>query len=137
MALESGADAYLVEPISPDLLLATVRALIRQWQMQNDLRAAQNDFKLAKEEHERYHNLLQALMDYIPEGITIADAPDVTIRCARHRLFEAAREVRFDAVTPAIPSVVSSRVRKTGGLNRIRTRLMTSDEEGRNVKCAR
>lgn len=40
MALENGADAYLVEPVDPGVLLGSVRALIRQWQKQADLRAA-------------------------------------------------------------------------------------------------
>ena len=213
MALESGADGYLVQPVDPKVLIGTTRALIRQWQKQDDLRAAleelqgtrqtlaasearlrlaqhaakagvwewniktgelrwsdemysllgcdrnvvfthdqwretihpadranayaeangaveekrqfrseyrisrygevrwlesigdtivdaegnlakmtgiaiditerkklETDLRVASEKHEHYHRLLEALMEYIPEGITVADAPDVTIR---------------------------------------------------------
>jgi light-regulated signal transduction histidine kinase (bacteriophytochrome) len=53
MALESGADAYLVDPVSPEVLVGTIRALLRQWQRQDDLRVAQHDLTLALKEHER------------------------------------------------------------------------------------
>lgn len=39
--LESGADACLLEPAHPDVLLGTVRALIRQWDAENRYRIAE------------------------------------------------------------------------------------------------
>ena len=39
-ALNSGADSYLTEPIDPDVLLATVRAMLRLHQAERDLAAA-------------------------------------------------------------------------------------------------
>jgi PAS domain S-box-containing protein len=64
--LESGADAYLIEPISDAELVATVRAVSRRL----------DQVKVARENA----RLLDALFEYIPEGITVADAPDVKIR---------------------------------------------------------
>ncbi|CAN1211581.1 histidine kinase dimerization/phosphoacceptor domain -containing protein [Tumidithrix helvetica PCC 7403] len=39
-----------------------------------------NDRKLAEQEAQESKRILDALMEYIPDGITIADAPDVNIR---------------------------------------------------------
>jgi PAS domain S-box-containing protein len=39
MALDGGGDGYLLSPVEPALLVATVRSLIRQWQKQEDLRS--------------------------------------------------------------------------------------------------
>ena len=39
-----------------------------------------SDRQLAKQEAQEGKQILDALMEYVPEGITIADAPDVTIR---------------------------------------------------------
>ncbi|MEE3715856.1 histidine kinase dimerization/phosphoacceptor domain -containing protein [Tumidithrix elongata RA019] len=39
-----------------------------------------NDRKLAEQEAQEGKRILDALMEYIPDGITIADAPDVNIR---------------------------------------------------------
>jgi signal transduction histidine kinase len=64
--LESGADAYLIEPISDAELSATLRAVARRLEQ---LQTARHN-----------ERLLDALFEYIPEGITVADAPDVRIR---------------------------------------------------------
>jgi signal transduction histidine kinase len=40
MALDSGADAYLTEPVDPDVLVATVKALLRLRKAERDLSAA-------------------------------------------------------------------------------------------------
>jgi len=64
--LETGADAYLIEPVTDEELVATLRAVLRRV---HQLRAAR--------ENER---LLEAIFEYVPEGITVADAPDVRIR---------------------------------------------------------
>lgn len=66
LGLESGADAYLIEPISDGELIATVRAVSRRVEQ---LKAARHN-----------ERLLDALFDYIPEGITVADAPNGEVR---------------------------------------------------------
>jgi PAS domain S-box-containing protein len=64
--LESGADGYLIEPVSDTELVASIQAFTRGLHV---LRHA-----IANEQ------LLDALFEHIPEGVTVADAPDVTIR---------------------------------------------------------
>jgi PAS domain S-box-containing protein len=64
--LESGADAYLIEPVTDAELVATLRAVTRRVEQLKQAR-----------ENER---LLDAVFEYVPDGITVADAPDVTIR---------------------------------------------------------
>jgi len=64
--LDSGADAYLIEPLADAELIATLRAVSRRLRTVRRLR-----------EQER---LLDALFEYIPEGITVADARDGRIR---------------------------------------------------------
>jgi PAS domain S-box-containing protein len=64
--LECGADAYLIEPITDAELVATLRARARRLEQLKGAR-----------ENER---LLDALFEHVPEGITVAEAPDVKIR---------------------------------------------------------
>ena len=59
MALNSGADAYLVEPVGPELLLATIRSLARQWEMQQQLRSALETLQHTKDELSRSNEDLQ------------------------------------------------------------------------------
>ena len=63
--LESGADAYFVEPMSDVELLASIEALARRLEQ---LHAARKN-----------EQLLDALFEHIPDGIAVADAPDVKI----------------------------------------------------------
>jgi signal transduction histidine kinase len=65
LGLESGADAYLIEPITDAELVASVGAIVRRIEQ---LRAARKN-----------ERLLDALFEYIPEGIAVADAPDAKI----------------------------------------------------------
>jgi DNA-binding response OmpR family regulator len=38
--LDNGADGYLTEPVQPDVLIATIRALLRARQAESELRTA-------------------------------------------------------------------------------------------------
>ncbi len=51
--LDSGADAYLIEPIDPDVLVATVRAMLRLRQAESDLSAANERLQALNAELQR------------------------------------------------------------------------------------
>ncbi len=61
--LENGADACLADPAAPVLLVATVQAALR-----------------SRSPERRARQTLDALLEHIPQGITIGDAPDGRIR---------------------------------------------------------
>lgn len=58
-ALNSGADAYLMEPVDPDVLVATVRALLRLRAAERDLAAANERLESANRELKRSNEDLQ------------------------------------------------------------------------------
>lgn len=58
-ALNSGADAYLTEPIEPDVLIATVRALLRLRKAERELSTANDRLKLLNKELYRSNEDLQ------------------------------------------------------------------------------
>ncbi len=64
--LGSGADSYVADPVEPELLIATINALIR---LRRNL-----------EQTRKHERALDALLEHIPEGITIADASDAAIQ---------------------------------------------------------
>ena len=68
-ALESGADAYLVQPADPVVLVATVKSLVR-------LQHAESQAQLAA-------NQWQATFDALTEGVAIIDRSGVIARCNR------------------------------------------------------
>jgi DNA-binding response OmpR family regulator len=47
--LEQGADAYLVEPVEPDVLVATLRALLRTRRAEDAVRLAASEWRLTFE----------------------------------------------------------------------------------------
>ena len=47
--LEQGADAYLVEPVEPDVLVATLRALLRTRRAEDAVRLAEREWRLTFE----------------------------------------------------------------------------------------
>jgi PAS domain S-box-containing protein len=86
-ALRAGADGYLVEPLTAEELIASIGAFERLWraqqqlrQMADTLRRQQGELVQRVQQAEQAEATLQALLEFVPEGITIADAPDVTIR---------------------------------------------------------
>jgi signal transduction histidine kinase len=64
--LDAGADAYLIEPVTDAELLATMRSVART--------------KLALRAARDQQQLLDAVFDHVPDGITYATPPDVTIQ---------------------------------------------------------
>src|SRR3954464_9910505 len=68
-ALDAGADAYLIQPLEPTVLIATVRALLR-------LRKAEAGSKLAAKQW-------QSTFDALSEGIALLDSDWRVVRCNR------------------------------------------------------
>jgi len=68
-ALESGADAYLIQPADPVVLVATVKSLVR-------LHSAESTAKRAAKQW-------QATFDALSEGVAIVDSNGVIQRCNR------------------------------------------------------
>jgi two-component system NtrC family sensor kinase len=68
-ALESGADAYLTQPVEPNVLIATVRSLVK-------LHEAESLAKLASKQW-------QATFDALSEGVALVDPHGVVQRCNR------------------------------------------------------
>jgi two-component system, NtrC family, sensor kinase len=68
-ALESGADAYLIQPADPVVLVATVKSLVR-------LHQAESQAQLAAQQW-------QATFDALSEGVAIVDGTGSVQRCNR------------------------------------------------------
>ena len=68
-ALESGADAYLIQPADPVVLVATVKSLVR-------LHHAESQARLAAKQW-------QTTFDALHEGVAIVDVAGVVQRCNR------------------------------------------------------
>jgi two-component system, NtrC family, sensor kinase len=68
-ALESGADAYLIQPADPVVLVATVRSLVR--------------LHRAEAEAQRSATQWQATFDALTEGVAIVDPSGIIQRCNR------------------------------------------------------
>ena len=68
-ALDVGADAYLIQPLEPTVLIATVRALLR-------LREAENASRLSAKQW-------QSTFDALSEGIAVLDSNWRVVRCNR------------------------------------------------------
>jgi signal transduction histidine kinase len=68
-ALESGADAYLTQPVEPNVLVATVRSLVK-------LHEAESLAKIASKQW-------QATFDALGEGVALVDPSGIVQRCNR------------------------------------------------------
>jgi two-component system NtrC family sensor kinase len=68
-ALESGADAYLIQPADPVVLVATVKSLVR-------LHAAESQAQLAARQW-------QTTFDALSEGVAMIDRTGLILRCNR------------------------------------------------------
>jgi signal transduction histidine kinase len=68
-ALESGADAYLTQPVEPNVLVATVRSLVK-------LHEAESLAKIASKQW-------QATFDALGEGVAVVDPAGIVQRCNR------------------------------------------------------
>jgi signal transduction histidine kinase len=60
LGLENGADAYLVEPVDPDVLVATIRALLRMRKAEAELAEMNNALKVAYERLQKTNEDLQS-----------------------------------------------------------------------------
>ena len=81
--LEGGADGYLTHPVDPEVLVATVRALVRMRRANKALRSQEADAHARAEE-------LQALMTAVPTAVILAHDPEcrrMTGNPAAQRLF--------------------------------------------------
>ena len=85
-ALEGGADGCLTEPIEPAVLVATVRALLR-------LKEAEEAREQLARRLEAEHELVMAVLQQMPAGVVVAEAPSGKI------LFINRRAVGFDPST--------------------------------------
>jgi PAS domain S-box-containing protein len=112
--LEGGADAYLAEPVSPEVLVATARALLRNWYMQRELRQALLEKSRAeaalKESQERLRATLEAfqhnqarlnlVLDSIYLGLWYCDLPSRKLEwnatCKSHIGLPPDSEVTFE-----------------------------------------
>jgi two-component system NtrC family sensor kinase len=68
-ALESGADAYLIQPADPVVLVATVRSLVRMHRAESQAQTAAKQW--------------QATFDALSEGVAILDRSGTILRCNR------------------------------------------------------
>ncbi len=68
-ALESGADAYLIQPADPVVLVATVKSLVRLHQAESKAQFAAKQW--------------QATFDALSEGVALVDSSGTIIRCNR------------------------------------------------------
>ncbi len=111
-ALQAGADTYLIEPVPPDELIATVSALLRLRRAERALQAAEAQF--------------QQILTHVPAGIFVKDAGGryqlvnpaferLTGRPAADLLGRTAAEV-FGERTAARFALAERQVRAGGGV---------------------
>jgi two-component system CheB/CheR fusion protein len=67
--LDGGADSYLTEPVEPEVLVATARALLRAHEAEEGIRLAAQQW--------------QATFDAINDGLALVDRDGVILRCNR------------------------------------------------------
>jgi PAS domain S-box-containing protein len=63
------ADGYLIEPVAPDVLVATVQALAR-------LKQAERSLRVKERELEKERARLSAILQYVPMGVIVVEAPE-------------------------------------------------------------
>lgn len=99
-ALQISADAYLVEPVEPAVLLAMVATLIRTHALQQELIRVREEAEQQTEELRRTQQRLQTLLDALPVGVTIAHDPQCRVITANHTgavIFEVAPKDNISA----------------------------------------
>jgi len=102
LGLESGADAYLTEPVDPPVLLATVRALLRLKRAEEAQRASAAEW--------------QVTFDAISDGVALLDTEGVIVRrnaALRDLLGERGDVGR--AVATLVGDAPLARMRESGG----------------------
>src|SRR5438445_535751 len=109
LGLESGADAYLTEPVDPPVLLATVRALLRLKRAEEAQRASAAEW--------------QVTFDAISDGVALLDTEGVIVRrnaALRDLLGEHGDVGR--AVATLVGDAPLARMRESGGREKIELR---------------
>lgn len=100
--LEGGADGYLTQPAEPQVLLATVRSLLR-------LRKAEDDARIAAEHW-------QASFDALRDGMAVVDHSGRVLRCNRafaelfHRPMTGERAFGSDGALPEVTALGTHRI---------------------------
>ncbi len=89
-ALNSGADSYLTEPVDPDVLVATVRALLRLRRAERALAATNEELRRSNEDLQQFatvasHDLQEPLRN-------VVSFSNLLERSTRTRLMEEERE---------------------------------------------
>ncbi|MES1262586.1 MAG: PAS domain S-box protein [Acidobacteriota bacterium] len=91
IGLESGADGYLVEPVEPELLLATVQSMLRLWRAETRL---EESLAQTRELAARYQSLIEA----VP-----------------HLIYTATADGRVDYVSEQFPAYTNFPAKETFG----------------------
>ncbi len=116
-AMKMGASDYLVKgQLNPPILERSIRYAIERRQSEEELREHREHLERLVEERTLQHmearadaerraaeaeegrRILQALMDYVPEGIAIADASDCTIRAVSDYALRLQQRLYVDEV---------------------------------------
>lgn len=118
-ALNTGADAYLVEPLDPDVLVATVRAFLR-------LRTAERGLTLANAELSEKNTVLKRLNDALRQSnddlahfayVASHDLQEPLRNISTHlQLLDRMTGSRFDETERQLFSVVIDSARRMGTL---------------------
>ncbi len=96
-ALELGADGYLVEPVEPEVLVATLRALTRTRRAEEEARGAEHQW--------------QATFDAMSDGIGLVDRDGVIVRAnAPFRAMLGGRDVRGERAAGVLASLLAGGV---------------------------
>ncbi len=131
-ALESGADAYLIQPVDPVVLVATVKSLVR-------VHLAESIAQLAARQW-------QTTFDSLSEGVAIVDASGVFRRCNRamtevldrpyreieNRAFQGIVRERFGITLSLPPDHSPIEVKRESRFFRLSLNPVVSDEEAKS-----